>query len=141
MLLLSGMRDFSSLTLSLSASLPPLAVIFIICPSKLAFFSHSPLLIISVLTLHSLTNIPSSITPLCFCCLSFSHSYSPPPPPLFFQLSGCGYLRLRIHKTRLRCVCFCYFPKIGAQTATLLAADPCSATARQRRASCGLVAT
>lgn len=45
-------------------SLPPLAVIFIICPSKPAFFplSLSPLLIISVLTLYSLTNIPSSIS-------------------------------------------------------------------------------
>lgn len=54
-----------------------------------------------------------------------SHSHTPILPlPLFFQLSRRGYLRLRIHKTRLRCVCFCYFPKNVAFTATLLAADP-----------------
>lgn len=71
--------------------------------------SLSQLLIISVLTLLPLTNIPSS-TSRRVCSLSFSHSC--PPPPLFLQLSGRGYLRLRIHKTRLRCVCFCYFPKM-----------------------------
>lgn len=70
--------------------------------------------------------------------LSLSRSPSPSIffpnslPPLFLQLSRRGYLGLRIHKTRLRCVCFCYFSQNGAPTATLLATDPCSAADGQK---------
>ena len=101
MLLLSRMRDFFP-------SLPPPSVC---ChphlPLKAGFFL-SLLLIISVLTLHSLSNNPSSISPLCF-ALSFSHSH--PPPPLFLQLSGRGYLRLRSIKPALGVFAFVTFPK------------------------------
>lgn len=100
--------------------------------------SFHPFLPPSQRSLSSSSSAPQSSLsrslPLSIYLLLFSPPLTPPlPPPLFLQLSRRGYLGLRIHKTRLRCVCFCYFSQNGAPTATLLAADPRSAATGRRR--------
>lgn len=78
----------------------PLFVILIICPSKLAF-SHR-------LCFNTLSLL-SPLSPPRF-CVSHTHYLL---LPLIFRLSQRAYLRLRIHKTRLRSVCFCYSLKMA----------------------------
>lgn len=90
-----------SLSLSLlvlSPTLPPLPVILIICPSKLCYLS--PLLIASCFNTPLTHSVPSSISPLCFCSFSYSQTAPPHPDSGSSQLSGRGYLGLRIRKTQ-----------------------------------------
>lgn len=156
MLLLSRTRDFLSFFPSLapSPSFPPTACCHPHLPLKahLFFFfslfpSLSPFLIISVLTLPF--SYQHALLRLSYAFLLFSRSHTPPtipptplpPLPLFFQLSGRGYLRLRIHKTRLRCVCFCYFPKMVQWLPHCLLLILIQLLPVKRRASCGLAVT
>lgn len=154
MLLLSRMRDFLSFFPSLapSPSFPPTACCHPHLPLKahlFFFFSLSPSLSVSHhLCFNTPILLPTCPPPSLLCVFAFL-SFSPPqqsphapaPLPLFFQLSGRSYLRLRIHKTRLRCVCFCYFPEMVQWLPHCLLLILIQPLPVKRRASCGLAVT
>lgn len=143
---LSLSRSFSLLpshSLLSSSSAPQSSPLFLLFPFPLSLSVSHHLCFNAPILLP--TCPPPSL--LCvFAFLSFSHPPNNPPTPLpplplFFQLSGRGYLRLRIHKTRLRCVCFCYFPKMVQWLPHCLLLILIQPLPVKRRASCGLAVT